>query len=120
MIELDPNPVKRVRKVREADVEAYLVKRVEARGGIAEKFSSPAKRNVPDRLVQWPRYGIVGAHVHFVECKRPGEKPTAAQDRDHKRRREMGFLVVVVDTYEAVDNYLEVYCLETPDRHPDR
>jgi hypothetical protein len=44
-----------VRKLREADIEAYLVKRVEALGGTAEKFSSPARRSVPDRLISWPR-----------------------------------------------------------------
>lgn len=104
MIELDPNPVKRVRKTRESDVEAYLVKCVEARGGIAEKFSSPNRRSVPDRLISWPE-GI----VHFIECKAPGQDPTGAQERDHIRRRQMGFVVEVVDTFEAVDEYLEAF-----------
>jgi hypothetical protein len=118
MIELDPNPKKRVRKLREADIEAYLVKRVEALGGTAEKFSSPARRSVPDRLISWPmqnslpRNGFVSkipAVIHFVECKAPGEEPTGAQERDHIRRRQMGFVVEVVDTFEAVDDYLEAF-----------
>lgn len=107
----------RERKVCEADVEDYLVKEVAKRGGVAEKFSSPNRASVPDRLVQWPityfdgKYGRgpdpIPAWAEFVECKAPGKKPTAAQARDHERRRAMGFRVTVVDTYEAVDKYLE-------------
>ena len=108
MIDLPPERPKKPRKIRESDVEAYLVRRVEELGGVAEKFSSPAKRSVPDRLVQWPahsnRWGVEG--IDFIECKAPGEVPTPAQARDHERRRAMGFEVYVVDSYESVDNYL--------------
>ena len=102
MIDLAPNPKKRVRKPRESDVEAYLVKRVEAFGGTCEKFSSPAKRSVPDRLVCWPEPSVC-----FVECKAPGEVPTPMQARDHERRRKMGFRVYVVDTKGAVDEFIQ-------------
>ena len=105
------------KKTYERDVEAYLVKEVAKRGGAAEKFSSPNRTNVPDRIVSWPiRYvdGKYGrgpdpypARVEFVECKAPGKRPTLAQQRDHDRRRAMGFYVAVVDSYEAVDKYLE-------------
>jgi hypothetical protein len=104
--------------MRERDIEAYLVDEVAKRGGVAEKFTSPNRRSVPDRLVQWPCAWDdreVGAQkwrparMHFVECKATGEKPTVPQHRDHERRRKMGFTVVVVDSYEAVDKYLEVY-----------
>lgn len=91
--------------MRERDIEAYLVAEVAKRGGVAEKFTSPSRRSVPDRLVQWPR-GLLPANVVFIECKATGEKPTPAQARDHKRRRAMGFVVLVVDSYEAVDAYL--------------
>lgn len=99
--------------LRESDVEAYLVKRVAALGGVAEKFTSPNHVSVPDRLVQWPettfdgKYEPVPAWTEFVECKAPGKRPTRAQARDHERRRAMGFRVTVVDSYEAVDSYLE-------------
>jgi hypothetical protein len=110
MIDLPPERPRKAKKIRESDVEAYLVAEVEKRGGVAEKFSSPAKRSVPDRLILWPgikmSLSVVGAKVHFVECKAPGEMPTPAQLRDHKRRRDMGFHVWVVDSYESVDNYL--------------
>ena len=105
--------------MRESDVEAYLVAEVAKRGGVAEKFTSPSRRSVPDRLVQWPTryldpeyppFGVAAdARCHFVECKATGEKPTVPQQRDHERRRKMGFVVAVVDSYESVDKYLEVY-----------
>jgi hypothetical protein len=100
------------RRIKEADVEEYLVKKVEAAGGTAEKFTSPNRTAVPDRIVAWPAGPYHGwtrdpARVVYVECKAPGEKPTRAQERDHERRRAMGFQVYVVDTYTAVDLFME-------------
>tara|TARA_R110000744_G_scaffold98417_5_gene190162 strand:+ start:176 stop:445 length:270 start_codon:yes stop_codon:yes gene_type:complete len=76
----------------EKDIEAALVKRVKALGGTAEKFTSPNRRSVPDRLVTLPNGVIV-----FVELKATGKKPTEAQARDHNRRRAMGCRVLVID-----------------------
>jgi hypothetical protein len=99
------------RRMRESKVESHLVKSVEKLGGMAEKFKSPGRRNVPDRIISWPAdiqpSNAYPAVVEFVECKRPGEKPTPAQHRDHERRRAMGFRVIVVDSIEAVDAYIE-------------
>ena len=60
----------------EKDIEAAFVKRVKSLGGTAEKFTSPNRRSVPDRLVTLP-----GGVVVFVELKAPGKKPTEAQER---------------------------------------
>jgi hypothetical protein len=79
----------------EKEVEAYLVARAKALGGIAMKFTSPQRRSVPDRIVLLPE-----AKVLFVECKRPGAKTTPAQDREHVRLRELGFTVIVMDSKE--------------------
>lgn len=87
--------------MRESAIEAYLVHEVAKRGGIAEKFTSPGRRHVPDRLVQWP-----GGVVHFIETKAPGRKTSRGQARDHARRRAMGFRVCVLDTKDRVDQYL--------------
>lgn len=87
--------------MRESAIEAYLVREVAKRGGIAEKFSSPGRRNVPDRIVTWPN-GV----VEFVEVKAPGKKPTPGQARDHKRRRAMFHTVIVVDSYADVLRYV--------------
>ena len=98
-----------MKRIKESDVEAYLVKCVEARGGTAEKFSSPNRRSVPDRLISWAWTDGGGfPTVQYVECKAPGKKATKAQKRDHDRRRGMGFQVDVLDTIEAVDNWIAV------------
>jgi hypothetical protein len=79
-------------------IEAYLVKRIHGIGGECEKFSSPMKRSVPDRIITMP-----GARIIFIELKRFGRKPEPMQERDHQRRREMGFEVRVIDSKEGVD-----------------
>ena len=83
----------------ERDIENYLVRRIKELGGIAEKFTSPGRRSVPDRLVSLP-----GGRIIFVELKAPGKKPTENQMRDHQRRRAMGFIVLVLDSKEAIDD----------------
>lgn len=81
----------------EKTIEAALVKRVKELGGLCEKFTSPNKRSVPDRLVTLPKGRII-----FVEVKAPNKKPTEAQERDHERRRALGCDVRVIDSLEAV------------------
>lgn len=87
--------------VREKDIEEYLVRQVKKRGGVAYKFTSPARRSVPDRLVLWP-----GGVAQFVELKSPGKKPTEQQAREHARLNALGFPVAVLDSKEAVDEWL--------------
>jgi hypothetical protein len=85
----------------ERDIEAYFVRRVKGIGGEAYKFTSPSRRNVPDRLVLYP-----GGFVEFVELKSPGKKATAGQLREHQRLLDMGFPVFVLDSRHAVDIYI--------------
>ena len=80
----------------EEDVENALVRRVKKLGGTAEKFTSPGRRSVPDRLVTLP-----GGSIIFVELKAPDKKPTEKQARDHERRRKLGCDVRVIDSVEA-------------------
>lgn len=87
--------------MRERDIEAYLVRRVEEAGGRAYKFTSPNRRNVPDRLVLWP-----GGHAEFVECKAPGNEPTAGQWREIDRLRALDFEVWVVDSIHAIELFI--------------
>lgn len=81
----------------ERDIEAYLVKRCKEIGALCDKFTSPQRRSVPDRLITF------GGRVLFVELKAAGKKPTEAQVRDHGRRREKGAEVVWLDSKEAVN-----------------
>lgn len=84
--------------MKERVVEEYLVDRVKELDGCAEKFTSPARRHVPDRLCTF-----ADGLVWFVEVKRPGGRLTSGQCRDHTRRRRMGFRVDVVSSLEEVD-----------------
>lgn len=84
----------------ERDIEKALVARVKKLGGTCEKFTSPARRAVPDRLITLP-----GGVIIFVECKAPGKRPTLAQQRDHDKRRAMGCDVRVINTVEAANAF---------------
>lgn len=81
-------------------IEAALVRRVKELGGICEKFTSPGRRSVPDRIVTLP-----GGRIVFVEVKAPGKKPTELQDRDHWRRRRLGCEVVVINNIEDANAF---------------
>lgn len=84
----------------ERDIEAYLVKRCKEIGALCDKFVSPQRRSVPDRLITF------GGRVLFVELKATGKKPTEAQVRDHERRRAAGAEVVWLDSVAGVDAVL--------------
>lgn len=85
----------------EREIEAYLVRKVKAKGGIAYKFTSPQRRSVPDRLVVLPT-----GRMFFVELKAPGKVPTRLQVHEHEVLRGLGQLVFVVDSKEGVDALL--------------
>lgn len=96
----DFRPVKKVRKVRESDVEEAFRLRVKALGGVAKKFRTPAARAAPDRICLFP-----GNRVWFVELKRPGETPTPEQQREHAFLRSFGFTVDVIDNINDAKNW---------------
>ena len=87
--------------MRERDIEEYLVDRVKAMGGIAYKFTSPQRVNVPDRIVVMP------GSLTFVELKAPGKAPTIGQFREHARLRSLGQRVEVIDSLAQVEAFLE-------------
>jgi len=65
-------------------------------GCMVYKFTSPARRSVPDRLFIMPG----GKGVFFIEFKRKGCKPTPAQEVEIAKIRAMRTMVFVVDTVE--------------------
>lgn len=86
--------------MREKQIEMALVYRVKELGGLCEKFVSPGRRSVPDRLVTLP-----GGKIFFVELKAPGNKPTGAQQRDHARRRALGCDVRVINNMDDANAF---------------
>lgn len=109
--------------MRETKVERAHVKSVKAAGGKSYKFTSPGRRNVPDRLdlygVEAAARALVDANIgstypitdhyrrlariaishaiQFTETKATGKKPRDGQLREHGRLRRLGFTVNVVD-----------------------
>ncbi|WP_136050159.1 PDDEXK family nuclease [Klebsiella variicola] len=71
--------------VREHLIEEFLVREVKRRGGIAYKFVSPNRANVPDRLCIMP-----GGRIFFVECKAPSKNLRPGQRREIERMRDRG------------------------------
>ena len=90
-------------RMKEKDVEMYLVKRVREVGGKAYKFVSPGNIAVPDRICVLPKGNIV-----FVECKAPGKFPTPLQRKVIDSFHLLGHEVLVIDSKELVDTFLEV------------
>jgi len=84
----------------EKDIENALVRKVKTLGGMCEKFTSPGRRSVPDRIITLPNGKIV-----FVEVKNTGKKPTELQLRDHERRRALGCDVRVIDNMDDVNAF---------------
>lgn len=86
------------RKISEKVIERRLKAEIEARGGIALKFTSQFHRGIPDRICLLP----CGLTV-FVELKTSGEKPTRLQCHEIARLRALGFQVDVVSGYEDLN-----------------
>ena len=87
--------------MRERTIEEYLVRRVVANGGECRKVQWIGRRGAPDRIVFLPDGVVV-----FAELKAPGKKPEPHQVREHNRMRRMGQRVVVIDSFEGVDELL--------------
>ena len=84
--------------MRESEIEKYLVKRVKELGGEVRKVKWIGRRGAPDRLVMMPP-----DHTEWVELKATGKVPEPHQLREHKRMRDMGQTVFVVDSKDGVD-----------------
>jgi len=89
----------------EKDVEDYLVERVQAIGGIAEKVTVLGNRGFFDRLVVLP-----GGKIIMVEVKKPkGGRLSPHQVLRAKRYRALGVDAAVVKTKAEVDRLLAAY-----------
>ena len=87
--------------MREREIEQYFIRRVREAGGLQRKFVSPGHKGVPDRIA------VISGVVHFVELKAPGELLRADQVREHKKLRDAGCNVWVVDSKDAVEYFIQ-------------
>lgn len=93
-----------IRPIKLSGKKQILEKDIEGRGSVDcrklavmfEKFTSPGRRSVPDRMLTFT-YGLIA----FIEYKAPGNYPTDKQWADHQKRRVRGVLVYVIDDIES-------------------
>ena len=83
-------------------IERKLVELTKLNGGMCIKLLSFHILGLPDRMCIFPKAKIV-----FVETKTTGQKPTPMQLFTHKKIRELGFRVEVVDTVKGVADLIE-------------
>ncbi len=84
--------------MREKVIEQHLKKKIQARGGLCYKFTSPGSQGVPDRLVLMP-----GNRTYFIEVKAPGKRLTPLQAAVRRRIEYRGHWVFVVDSRVLVN-----------------
>jgi hypothetical protein len=87
----------------EKQIEAKVCEYAKLKGVLAYKFTSPARAAVPDRMFIAP-----DGRVWFCEFKREGQKPTAAQDREHTRLRQQKVNVFVIDNVTEGKNMIDL------------
>ena len=97
--------------VLEKDIERNLKKLVESRGGRCLKWVCPGWSGVPDRILLLP-----GAHVLFVETKRPkGGKASKLQEKWKKWLTDLGFVCFHVfneQDLKALEIFLKLHAHE--------
>ena len=93
--------IKTISKVRESHIELKVSEIAKARGWLSFKWVSPSQRGVPDRMY------FKDGELVIIEFKAPDKKPTAYQLAIHRRLKDAGFHVHVVDN---IRQGLEILC----------
>lgn len=85
----------------EKEIEKDFVKWVESQGGIAVKFTDPARRGAPDRIVLLPE-----RECYFVEFKRPKGGVVSIHQEDYAFNLfERGFPVYLIDSKGKLERF---------------
>lgn len=85
-------------------LERKLSKRVKEVGGMSLKLLSAHMAGLPDRMCLIPF-----ARIFFAEIKTTREKPRKIQLYVHKKLRNLGFEVYVIDTSEQIEEIISNY-----------
>lgn len=84
----------------EGKIKAYLFQRVREEGGMARNAQWIGRPHCPDSRIMLPWI------CAWVETKRVGKLARAGQEREHKRMRKYGEIVVVLNSKKAVDKWI--------------
>jgi hypothetical protein len=85
----------------EKKIEKAICEYAKEQGLLVDKFTSPARRGVPDRLFTLPN-----GRMFFMETKSLGNVPTPSQERDHARRRAHNVTVYWTDNIALGIQYI--------------
>ena len=93
--------------MRESDIEEYLVERVRKLGGELRKVKWIGRNGAPDRLVMLPDRTVwIELKAEGLAAFFPHTPHERQQHREHERMRAMGQRVVVVDSFNGIDEVL--------------
>jgi hypothetical protein len=96
-------------KPLESRLEAQVKQYAESKDCLFWKFSSPARRGVPDRIIITPH----GAHG-WMELKRDGESPTSLQFYHLRLLREHRAPSCWVSTFEQAKDFIDELLSKCP------
>jgi hypothetical protein len=85
----------------EKTLEKKLTKEVKNLDGLAIKILSIFYTGLPDRLI------LINGRAYFVELKTTGKRLRPSQVLVHKKLKKLGFIVTVVDSTEAINNFIK-------------
>ena len=89
----------------ESQLERKLFERVKKMGGMCLKFVSPGRAGVPDRIILMPE-----GKIYFVEMKSPRGEINPIQEYVFEKFSRLGFKVHIINSDEAIKNFLqEIY-----------
>jgi hypothetical protein len=83
---------------REAIVERYVQQRVKELGGFTRKVTYQGRSGAADQWCFMPNGLLIQ-----IECKAPGEKPSAVQNEERRLMNAFNFNSYVADSKDAVD-----------------
>lgn len=87
--------------MRESEIEAYVKKEIESRGGLFFKFTSPGQTGVPDRIIVMP-----GGRVFFVEFKTERGRISKVQAYQLDRLIDLGVEASVIQGMDGAREWI--------------
>jgi hypothetical protein len=93
----------------EEKIEGDFAAHAESVGCLTYKLLPAGRRGKPDRLVICPGF------MFFIEFKKPDEVPEDHQAREHKRLRDLGHVVWVIDQPGEAEEKLDAILEATSD-----
>lgn len=88
--------------LKESEIEGWLKSRIEKKGGLFIKFTSPGNDGVPDRIVMLP-----GGRIVFLELKTMHGKLSAVQKYQIGRLLKLNAEVAVIFGADAAEDFLQ-------------